>query len=134
MNRSIFSAIITAIFLAGCNYTSNRKTAVVSLQKLPSFVQDTLRKLPVDKYGCYPDLIDFTSKFHYRSTTIGPWQHSQILTDSINQVSYSFSYDTPRPFIVTSTFIAFPINYVNSLKVFESDTLSFRVVYIEKRK
>ena len=63
---------------------NNRKMAVLSLQELPIFVQDTLRKLPIDKYGCYPDLIDFTNKFHYRSTTIGPWQHSQILTDSMN--------------------------------------------------
>lgn len=106
--------------------------AVLSLRELPNFVQDTLRKLPVDKYGCYPDLIDFTNKFHYRSTTIGPWQHEQILTDSIDQISYSFSYDTPRPFIVTLTFIAFPMTYVNSLKEFHSNTLSFRVVYIER--
>ena len=132
MNKNTFFVIIIAIFLfAGCSYVNNRKMAVLSLQELPIFIQDTLRKLPIDKYGCYPDLIDFTNKFHYRSTTIGPWQHSQILTDSINQGSYSFSYDTPRPFIVTSTFIAFPINYVNSPKIFKLDTLSFRIVYIE---
>lgn len=132
MNKNTFFVIIIAIFLfAGCSYVNNRKMAVLSLQELPIFVQDTLRKLSIDKYGCYPDLIDFTNKFHYRSTTIEPWQHSQILTDSINQVSYSFSYDTPRPFIVTSTFIAFPINYVNSPEIFKLDTLSFRIVYIE---
>ena len=85
MNKNTFFVIIIAIFLfAGCSYVKNRKMAVLSLQELPIFVQDTLRKLPIDKYGCYPDLIDFTNKFHYRSTTIGPWQHSQILTDSIN--------------------------------------------------
>ena len=133
MNKNIFFATIIVILLyTGCNNINNRKMAVLSLRELPNFVQDTLRKLPVDEYGCYPDLIDFTNKFHYRSTTIGPWQHEQILTDSINQVSYSFSYDTPRPFIVTSTFIAFPMTYVNSLKEFHSDTLSFRVVYIER--
>lgn len=130
MNRNIFSATIIVILLyTGCD---NRKMEVLSLRELPNFVQDTLRKLPVDEYGCYPDLIDFTNKFHYRSTTIGPWQHKQILTDSINQVSYSFSYNTPRPFIVTSTFIAFPMTYVNSIEKFHSNTLLFRVVYVER--
>ena len=73
MNKNIFFATIIVILLyTGCNNINNRKMAVLSLRDLPNFVQDTLRKLPVDKYGCYPDLIDFTNKFHYRSTTIGP--------------------------------------------------------------
>ena len=74
--------------------------AVLSLQELPIFVQDTLRKLPIDKYGCYPDLIDFTNKFHYRSTTIGPWQHSQILTDSINPEVVGFGFHPPATLII----------------------------------
>ena len=62
MNRIFFSATIIIILLCtGCNNINNRKMAVLSLRELPNFVQDTLRKLPVDEYGCYPDLIDFTT-------------------------------------------------------------------------
>ena len=58
MNRIFFSATIIIILLCtGCNNINNRKMAVLSLRELPNFVQDTLRKLPVDEYGCYPDLV-----------------------------------------------------------------------------
>lgn len=132
MNRTVYYTAIMALYVfISCNYVDNKKLSVLSLRELPGFVQDSLRKLNVDKYGCYPDLIDFTNKFHYRYTKIGPWQHDQILTDSINHISYSFSYNTPRPFIVTSSFIAFPMDYVNSREAFKTDTLSFKVFHIK---
>ena len=46
-----------------CTFENRKATAQLCFKDLDTQIQDTLRKLPIDTFGCCPDLIDSTT-FH----------------------------------------------------------------------
>lgn len=52
------------IVLGNCTFKNRTTTTKMCLEDLDMNVQDTLRNLPVDSFGCHPDLIDLTG--HYK--------------------------------------------------------------------
>ena len=131
MIRPIETLLILAIIIAfsNCTFENRKTTTQIRFEDLDRHIQDTLRNLPVDTFGCYPDLIDLTG--HYKLTTkeIGPWCYAQLLKDLETGKSYWFYYNTPRPFIVTSYEIIFPADYnIITMGIARTDT--FNIVNI----
>ena len=99
------------IVLGNCTFENRKNTTQVCLVDLVVYVQDTLRNLPVDTLGCYPDLIDLTGHYKLTIKEIGPWCYAQKLENLETGKFYWFDYSTPRPIIVTAEEIIFPMEY-----------------------
>ena len=104
------SAIIMIVF-GNCTFENCKISTHICFEDLDICIQDTLRNLPVDTFGCHPDLIDLTGHYKLISKEIGPWTYAQKLENIETGKSYWFDYNTPRPFIVTSKEILFPEEY-----------------------
>lgn len=59
-----FNPLTIMIVLGNCTFENRTTTTKMCLEDLDMNVQDTLRNLPVDSFGCHPDLIDLTG--HYK--------------------------------------------------------------------
>ena len=59
-----FVLLTIMIVLGNCTFENRTTTTKMCLEDLDMNVQDTLRNLPVDSFGCHPDLIDLTG--HYK--------------------------------------------------------------------
>lgn len=105
----ISSTIIVA--LSSCSFENRKIATRKSFRDLGKHIQDALRNLPIDTFGCYPDLIDLTGHYKLTSKEIGPWCYAQKLENTETGKTYWFEYNTPRPFIVTSKEIIFPTEY-----------------------
>ena len=62
-----FILLTIMIVLGNCTFENRTITTKMCLEDLDMNVQDTLRNLPVDSFGCHPDLIDLTG--HYKLIT-----------------------------------------------------------------
>lgn len=108
-----------------CTFENRKATAQLCFKDLDTQIQDTLRKLPIDTFGCCPDLIDLTGHYTLIEKEIGPWCYAQKLENSENGKSYWFDYNTPRPFIVTSKEIIFPSEYnIITMGIEQTDTFN----------
>ena len=106
-----FILLTIMIVLGNCTFENRKNTTQVCLVDLVVYVQDTLRNLPVDTLGCYPDLIDLTGHYKLTIKEIGPWCYAQKLENLETGKFYWFDYSTPRPIIVTAEEIIFPMEY-----------------------
>ena len=109
--KSFLLLSLILIVNGSCISENKRISKYVCFEDLDKQIQDTLKKLPIDTFGCYPNLIDFTGQFELQSKEFGPWIYAQVLKNISNGKSYRFDYNTPRPFIVTSREIIFPVDY-----------------------
>lgn len=66
-----FVLLTIMIVLGNCTFENRTTTTKMRLEDLDMNVQDTLRNLPVDSFGCHPDLIDLTG--HYKLTIKENW-------------------------------------------------------------
>lgn len=107
----VFILLIIIIVFSNCTFENRKNTTQVCLEDLDVYVQDTLRNLPVDTLGCYPDLIDLTGHYKLTIKEIGPWCYAQKLENLETGKFYWFDYSTPRPIIVTAEEIIFPMEY-----------------------
>lgn len=101
----------TIVALSSCTFENRKIATRICFKDLDKHIQDTLRNLPIDTFGCYPDLIDLTGHYKLTNKEIGPWCYAQKLENTETGKSYWFEYNTPRPFIVTSKEIIFPTEY-----------------------
>ena len=106
-----FVLLTIMIVLGNCTFENRTTTTKMCLEDLDMNVQDTLRNLPVDSFGCHPDLIDLTGHYKLTIKEIGPWCYAQKLENLETGKYYWFDYSTPRPIIVTAKEIIFPTQY-----------------------
>lgn len=106
-----FVLLTIMIVLGNCTFENRTTTTKMCLEDLDINVQDTLRNLPVDSFGCHPDLIDLTGHYKLTIKEIGPWCYAQKLENLETGKFYWFDYSTPRPIIVTAEEIIFPMEY-----------------------
>lgn len=99
------------VVLSNCTFENRKIIIQMCFEDLDIHIQDTLRNLPIDTFDCYPDLIDLTGHYKLIIKEIGPWGYAQKLENFETGKSYWFNYNTPRPFIVTSKEIIFPVEY-----------------------
>lgn len=122
----LFLILSTIMFVFhDCTFENRTAATQLCFNNLDTQIQDTLRKLPIDTFGCCPDLIDFTGHYTLIKKEIGPWCYAQKLENSENGKSYWFDYNTPRPFIVTSKEIIFPSEYnIITMGIEQTDTFN----------
>ena len=106
-----FVFLTIMIVLGNCTFENRTTTTKMCLEDLDMNVQDTLRNLPVDSFGCHPDLIDLTGHYKLIIKEFGPWCYAQKLTNIETGKYYWFDYSTPRPILVTAKEIIFPMEY-----------------------
>ena len=106
-----FVLLTIMIVLGNCTFENRTTTTKMCLEDLDMNVQDTLRNLPVDSFGCHPDLIDLTGHYKLIIKEFGPWCYAQKLTNIETGKYYWFDYSTPRPILVTAKEIIFPTKY-----------------------
>lgn len=99
------------VVLGNCTLGNRKINTHICFEDLDIRIQDTLRNLPIDTLGCYPDLIDLTGHYKLITKEIGPWTYALKLENYETGKSYWLNYNTPRPFIVTSKEIIFPTEY-----------------------
>lgn len=87
------------VILSNCTFENRKVTTQMCFGDLDKHLQDTLRNLSIDTFGCYPDLIDLTGHYKLIRKEIGPWVYAQKLENLETGKSYWFDYNTPRPFI-----------------------------------
>lgn len=75
-----FVLLTIMIVLGNCTFENRTTTTKMCLEDLDMNVQDTLRNLPVDSFGCHPDLIDLTGHYKLIIKEFGPWCYAQKLT------------------------------------------------------
>mgnify|MGYP000232417754 CR=1 FL=1 len=68
-----FVFLTIMIVLGNCTFENRTTTTKMCLEDLDMNVQDTLRNLPVDSFGCHSDLIDLTGHYKLTIKEIGPW-------------------------------------------------------------
>lgn len=126
-----FILLLSAITVTfgSCTFENRKVTAQMCFGDLDVHVQDTLRNLPVDTFGCYPDLIDLTGHYKLTSKEIGPWVYARKLENVETGKFYWFYYNTPIPFVVTPEEIIFPEEY-NVVTMGVGQTDKFNVVSI----
>ena len=126
-----FILILLAIMVILCNCTfENRKaTTQMCFKDFDKHLQDTLINLPVDSFGCYPDLIDLTGHYTLTRKEIGPWCCARKLENLETGKSYWLNYNTPIPIIVTSKEIIFSVEY-NIITLGVEQTDKFNVINI----
>ena len=117
------------IVLSNCTFENRKITTQMYFEDLDVCIQDTLKKIPIDTFGCYPDLIDLTGNYKLTMKEIGPWYYALKLVNSETGKSYWFYYNTPTPFIVTSKEIIFPIEY-NMITMGIEKTDKFNIIKI----
>lgn len=103
--------ILTAIMTACSNCTFHKTSTSVYFDDLDIHIQDTLRNLPIDTFGCYPDFIDLTGHYKLIYKEIGPWTYAKKLENLETGKSYWLDYNTPSPIVVTSKEIIYPVEY-----------------------
>ena len=118
------------VVLSNCTFENRKITSQMCFEDLDIHIQDTLRNLPIDSFGCYPDLIDLTGHYRLTNKEIGPWIYAQKLENSETGKAYWFYYNTPRPFVVTSKEIMFPTEY-NIIIMGIENTDTFNVINID---
>lgn len=106
-----FMLLTIMIVLVNCTFENRTSTDKVCLKELDMYIQDTLKKIPIDIFGCCPDLIDLTGHYKLIIKEFGPWCYAQKLTNIETGQHYWFDYSTPRPIIVTAKEIIFPTKY-----------------------
>lgn len=106
-----FILLTIMIVLGNCTFENRTTTTKMCLEDLDMNVQDTLRNLSVDSFGCHPDLIDLTGHYKLIIKEFGPWCYAQKLTNIETGKYYWFDYSTPRPILVTAKEIIFPMEY-----------------------
>lgn len=67
----------TIIALSSCTFENRKIATRICLKDLDKHIQDTLKNLPIDTFGCYPDLIDLTGHYELTSEEIGPWCYAE---------------------------------------------------------
>lgn len=119
------------VVLSNCTFENRKINTHICFEDLDIHIQDTLRNLPIDTLDCYPDLIDLTGHYKLIAKEIGPWTYAQKLENCETGKSYWFYYNTPRPFIVTSKEIIFPMEYNVVTKGLERTDM-FNLININK--
>lgn len=118
------------VILSNCTFENRKITTLMCFGDLDKHIQDTLRNLPIDTFGCCPDLIDLTGHYKLVSKEIGPWIYAQKLENLETGKSYWFDYNTPRPFIVTSKKIIFPTEYnIITMGIEQTDIFNIINIY-----
>ena len=118
------------VILSNCTFENRKVTTQMCFGDLDKHLQDTLRNLPIDTFGCYPDLIDLTGHYKLIRKEIGPWVYAQKMENLETGKSYWFDYNTPRPFIVTSKKIIFPTKYnIITMGIEQTDTFNIINIY-----
>ena len=121
----ILILLTTIVALSSCTFENRKIAARICFKDLDKRIQATLRNLPIDTFGCYPDLIDLTGHYKLTSKEIGPWCYAKKLKNTKTGKSYWFEYNTPIPFIVTSKEIIFPTEYnIITLGIEQTDKFS----------
>lgn len=118
------------VILSNCTFENRKVTTQMCFGDLDKHLQDTLRNLSIDTFGCYPDLIDLTGHYKLIRKEIGPWVYAQKLENLETGKSYWFDYNTPRPFIITSKEIIFPTEYnIITMGIEQTDTFNIINIY-----
>lgn len=121
-----FFVLATMTLFVNCTFENHKANKYICFEELDTHIQDTLRNLVIDTLGCYPDLIDLVGHYNLKTKKIGPWIYAQKIENLKTGKSYWFDYNTPRPFIVTSKGILFPMKYnIITKKIDNRDELIF---------
>lgn len=125
-----FMLLTIVIVLVNCTFENRTSTTQVCLKDLDMNIQDTLKKIPIDDFGCCPDLIDLTGHYKLIRKEFGPWFMHKLINIETGQ-HYWFDYSTPRPIIVTAKEIIFPTEYnlINEYRMVEL-TDTFNIINI----
>lgn len=129
--RQFFILLMVQLAFGCC--TENHRAKYICFEGLDKRIQDTLKNLSIDvidTMGDTPDLINFSGQqYELFQKEIGPWIYAQKLDNQSMGKSYWFKYNTPRPFVVTSTEIIYPTKYNIDVMGIESKD-SFAVISI----
>lgn len=101
----------TVLVLSNCTFENRKITTQKCFKDLDIHIQDTLKNLPIDTLGYYPDIIALVGHYRLIMKEIGPWYYAKKIENIETKKSYWFYYNTPGPFIITSKEIIFPAEY-----------------------
>lgn len=104
-----FILLTIMIVLGNCTFKNRTTTTKMCLEDLDINVQDTLRNLPVDSFGCHPDLIDLTGHYKliiywgliklpiatyniYSKSEVNNYKHFYVFIIKINKVKDLFLF------------------------------------------